>query len=135
MINQTRVRNERLNGVYNTEGFNVIMQNELINKLEKKEKFHLLVSWEGCSYCKIFRYDAVKSLEDYDYELYYLDSRTIYNYALLHQYDNNFDETYIPTPTVFYIEDGKVKNTSIGAVFYLDYLHFLRENGVKKNNI
>ena len=128
--NKLMVAEARQNEEYDITRFTEITEYELKDKLDNKDDFYVLMARSNCYYCKIFRRDVVKSLDEYNYQIYYLDSRKIENEEMILNIDGN-QLNSIVTPVIFHINDGKITSMQVGAMFYLEYINYFRSEGFK----
>ena len=117
---------------YDTSMFKKITTAEMIEKFNNGEEAFVLTARGSCSYCQRFRPIAAKSVEDYNYTLYYLDTTTVTSedYANVTAIEG-FSE-FGSTPNVFYFKNKKVVDVQQGYTDADTYGAFLEKNGVKK---
>ena len=89
-----------------------ISYNELIEKINNKESFPLLIKQDSCSHCKSFEPKFKNVATSYEIPSYYINLTNLENEDY-----NNLKELieFEGTPTVFFIKNGNVmKNTIQG---------------------
>lgn len=100
---------------------------ELLEKLEKKETFIMLVSQEGCSHCEEFKPILNRVLKENNKNAYEIEWKEIRNKEELnHLFNIN------GTPTTIFINDGVEKTTInrlVGSTTYSDLKNKLKERG------
>lgn len=77
--------------------------NELMNKIEQKEDFILMIGSSQCSHCSAFKKTLEKVIENYQIKIYYIN---IYN--LTDEEDKELSKHFYfsGTPTTVFVENG-----------------------------
>lgn len=99
----------------------------------KQKGYHLMfIGSEGCGYCTQFKESINESLEDYNYNVYYLsiDGLSEDDMTKLYATDSYFTEEEWGTPLTFLYKDGKVVDVLSGYVDANELVKFLKENKV-----
>ena len=120
---------------------------DMLEDSDKKVRF-VFTGRSNCPYCLKFLPSLQKSVEEYDYELNYLDMITVYDTKAstyskeddekleeIRDMDSHFSDqnTYLgSTPMVYVVQNGKVIDVHAGYTEYEDYASFLEEHDVKK---
>lgn len=96
-----------------------ITYQQLVSKMDKKEKFVLYVKKEGCSACEEFNPTFLSVLREYKLKIY-----SIYTDKLSDEDSESFYDLVdvSGTPTVLFIEDGKETMNKIEGVRTKDYI-------------
>lgn len=96
-----------------------ITYQQLVSKMDKKEKFALYVKKEGCSACEEFSPTFLSVLREYKLKVY-----SIYTDKLSDEDSESFYDLVdvSGTPTVLFIEDGKETMNKIEGVRTKDYI-------------
>ena len=96
-----------------------ITYEQLVSKMDKKEKFVLYVKKDGCSACEEFNPKFLSVLRKYNLKVY-----SLYTDKLDKKNENSFDELVdvTGTPTVLFIEDGKETMNKIEGLRTEDYI-------------
>ncbi len=117
---------------YDISMFKKITASEMVEKFNKGEEAFVLTARGSCGYCQQFRPVAAKSVETYNYTLYYLDTTSVTqeDYEKITALDG-FSE-FGSTPNVFYFKNKAVVDIQQGAADITTYGQFLEKNGVKK---
>lgn len=96
-----------------------ITYEQLVSKMDKKEKFVLYVKKDGCSACEEFNPKFLSVLRKYNLKVY-----SLYTDKLDKKNENSFYELVdvTGTPTVLFIEDGKETMNKIEGLRTEDYI-------------
>ncbi len=96
-----------------------ITYEQLVSKMDKKEKFVLYVKKDGCSACEEFNPKFLSVLRKYNLKVY-----SLYTDKLDKKNENSFYELVdvTGTPTVLFIEDGKETMNKIEGSRTEDYI-------------
>lgn len=96
-----------------------ITYEQLVSKMDKKEKFVLYVKKDGCSACEEFNPKFLSILRKYNLKVY-----SLYTDKLDKKNENSFYELVdvTGTPTVLFIEDGKQTMNKIEGSRTEDYI-------------
>lgn len=96
-----------------------ITYEQLVSKMDKKEKFVLYVKKDGCSACEEFNPKFLSVLRKYNLKVY-----SLYTDKLDEKNENSFYELVdvTGTPTVLFIEDGKETMNKIEGSRTEDYI-------------
>ena len=96
-----------------------ITYEQLVSKMDKKEKFVLYVKKDGCSACEEFNPKFLSILRKYNLKVY-----SLYTDKLDKKNENSFYELVdvTGTPTVLFIEDGKETMNKIEGSRTEDYI-------------
>lgn len=108
-----------------------ITGNELLEKLENKDTFILLVSQEGCSHCEEYKPILNRVLVEYNINAYELDLTKLREDKDLYNKVTAIFNTQ-GTPTTIFINDGEEKtviNRLIGSTTYNSLIEKLKERG------
>ena len=135
---------------YDVSMFNKISFDDFKDMLEdgdKKVRF-VFTGRSNCTFFLRFLPSLQKSVEEYDYQLDYLDMITVYDTQAstyskeddetleeIRDMDSHFTDqnTYLgSTPMVYVVQNGKVIDVHAGYTEYEDYASFLEEHDVKK---
>ena len=101
----------------------------------KDDKTHVVFTGRStCGYCVAFLPHAQKSVEEYDYTLYYLDVDTITKSDVEDaiELDSTLEDTFSNTPMVYVISDGEVVDVNEGYTDYDVFAEFLEDNDIDK---
>ena len=104
-----------------------IIGSDLVEKLNQKETFILLVSQDGCSHCEEYKPILNRVLEENNKTAYEIEWKEIRNHDKL---KNLFNIN--GTPTTIFINDGIEKTTInrlVGSTTYNDLKNKLKERG------
>lgn len=100
---------------------------ELLEKLDNKETFIMLISQDGCSHCEEFKPILNRVLKENNKNAYEISWKEIRNNEELnHAFNIN------GTPTTIFINDGIEKTTInrlVGSTTYSDLKNKLKERG------
>ncbi len=102
-------------------------------KIIKEKGYHFMfIGSEQCGYCQQFKTSIEESLEDYDYNIYYLDISTLSEteYNDLVATDSYMSENEWGTPLNLLYKDGKRIAELNGYVATDELVKFLKENKV-----
>lgn len=102
-------------------------------KIIKKDGYHFMfIGSESCGYCTQFKESINESLEDYDYNVYYLDIGTLSedDFDKLYDTDSYFSENEWGTPLNFLYKDGKRIGEINGYVETSELVKFLKNKKV-----
>lgn len=135
---------------YDVSMFNKISFDDFKNMFEdgdSKVRF-VFTGRSNCSFCISFLPSLQKSVEEYDYELDYLDMITVYSTQAstyskeddktleeIRAMDSHFSDENTAlgaTPMVYVVQNGKVIDVHAGYTEYEDYASFLEEHNIKK---
>ena len=96
-----------------------ITYEQLVSKMDKKEKFVLYVKKDGCSACEEFNPKFLSVLRKYNLKVY-----SLYTDKLDKKNENSFYELVdvTGTPTVLFIDDGKETMNKIEGLRTEDYI-------------
>ena len=96
-----------------------ITYEQLVSKMDKKEKFVLYVKKDGCSACEEFNPKFLSVLRKYNLKVY-----SLYTDKLDENDESSFYELVdvTGTPTVLFIEDGKETMNKIEGSRTEDYI-------------
>ena len=81
-----------------------ITYQELVEKIESKEKFVLFIGKQDCSHCQKYKSTINKVVEEYDVEIFHIDISKITTEELAYI---NSRFPFTGTPTTIVIENGK----------------------------
>ncbi len=104
-----------------------IIGSDLVEKLNQKETFILLVSQDGCSHCEEYKPILNRVLEENNKTAYEIEWKEIRNHDKL---KNLFNIN--GTPTTIFINEGIEKTTInrlVGSTTYNDLKNKLKERG------
>lgn len=135
---------------YDVSMFNKISFDDFKDMLEngdKKVRF-VFTGRSNCSFCLKFLPSLQKSVEEYDYELDYLDMISVYSPQAstyseeddktleeIREMDSHFTDENTAlgaTPMVYVVQNGKVIDVHAGYTEYEDYASFLEEHDINK---
>lgn len=134
--NNNQNNNKSNNKKYDTSMFENISTEEFFKILNAKDNIirYVYTGRPSCSYCVQFIPVLQQSINNYNYALYSLDVTYItendYNYVI--EYDIVLENTFMTTPMVYAIKNGKVVNVNKGYTDYQTYSKFLENTGVKR---
>lgn len=121
---------------YDVSMFTEITAEEFIKMFKEKDgkRRYIYTGTSSCSYCIAFLPSLQKSVEEYDYTLYYLDVAKVTQEELteiqgLHE---KFEEFFGYTPMVFVTKNAEVRGVNEGYVEYETYAKFLEDNKASK---
>lgn len=119
---------------YDTSTFKEISADEFIDMIKEDSKAFVYTGRPTCSYCTLMIGNLIKSVEDYDYTLYYLDTGEIDNDDIekIAKLDEILEKDFPATPMVYLVGDGKVYDVNEGYTDYATYTKFLEDNDVEK---
>ena len=120
---------------YDTSMFEEIDIDEFIELFNNKKKYYFVYTGRPtCSYCQKMIGNYQKSVDEYDYELYYYDTQDVTSEIInkVKDLDETFEEDFPATPMVYLVGKGEVKDVSEGYTEYDTYVKFLEDNGVEK---
>ena len=134
--NNSNNSNNNTNTNYDTSMFKEITMSDFIRIFNNPddEIRYVYTGRPTCSYCVQFIPILNNSLKVYNYSLYYLDVTyvTESQYKEVIKYDQDLADSFMSTPMVYKIRNGKVINYSAGYKDYADYFKYLENNGIKK---
>ena len=107
---------------------------EYLDIIEEDGYHFMFIGSDTCSYCTEFKTSINESLEDYDYNVYYLnlDNLTTEEMNTLYATDDYFTENEWGTPLSFLYHDGERVTELSGYVDTETLVSFLKENKVIK---
>ena len=120
---------------YDTSMFEEIDIDEFIELFNNKKKYYFVYTGRPtCSYCQKMIGNYQKSVDEYDYELYYYDTQDVTSEIInkVKDLDETFEEDFPATPMVYLVGKGEVKDVNEGYTEYDTYVKFLEDNGVEK---
>lgn len=120
---------------YDTSTFKEISADEFIDMIKEEDsKAFVYTGRPTCSYCTLMIGNLIKSVEDYDYTLYYLDTDNLDNDSAekITELDEILEKDFPATPMVYLVGDGKVYDVNEGYTDYATYTKFLEDNDVEK---
>lgn len=119
---------------YDVSMFESITMDDFKDMFEDDEKYFVFVGRSTCGYCVAFLPYLQKSVEDYDYTLYYLNAQNLTSSDVSDavELDSSLKDTFSSTPMVYVIEDGEVVDVNKGYTDYDVLANFLEDNGVKE---
>lgn len=107
-------------GKYQIDFLEELSLNQVIEKINHKEKFLVLSSRQSCETCKIYLPDLKETLEMYNIKAYYinkdnvtLESTEYKEFLMLHE-DIKLHFSY--TPFLMYFKDGNFTESIVGRV-------------------
>ena len=113
--------------------------NKKFSKVEYKDededsKAFVYTGRPTCSYCTLMIGNLIKSVEDYDYTLYYLNTDNLDSDSTgkITELDEILEKDFPATPMVYLVGDGKVYDVNEGYTDYATYTKFLEDNDVEK---
>ena len=96
-------------GVFESRYLKKIKYDEVINKINNKESFVLLLSQTSCDHCKAFKPRLAKVAKEYELVVYYLETdlldKETYNDLKKHF-------SFTGTPTTVFVKDGEEKTAA-----------------------
>ena len=116
---------------YSTFWYEEISADEVEDLFNSSEPRVLWFGSQRCLYCANFAEVLDDSYFDYDYDIYYIDIDDLTNSdrATLTTFDSRLNVN--STPTIFVLQNGKIKDIHTGAMDQDEYYEFLDKNGVK----
>ena len=139
LSDDTNVKNDDSEEVTETSDYDISMFKSItmddFKKMFKKDKTYVVFTGRStCGYCVAFLPHAQKSVEEYDYTLYYLDVDTITRSDVEDaiELDSSLEDTFSNTPMVYIIEDGEVVDVNEGYTDYEVFADFLEDNGIDR---
>lgn len=121
---------------YDVSMFKEITAEEFIKMFKEKDgkRYYVYTGTSSCSYCIAFLPSLQKSVEEYDYTLYYLDVAKVTQDEVteIQELDDKFAEFFGYTPMVFVTKNAEVRDVNEGYVEYETYAKFLEDNKVSK---
>jgi len=121
---------------YDVSMFKEITAKEFIKMFKEKDgkRHYIYTGTSSCSYCIAFLPSLQKSVEEYDYTLYYLDVASVTQEEMeeIQGLDDKFKEFFGYTPMVFVTKNAVVRDVNEGYVEYETYAKFLEDNKVSK---
>ena len=124
---------------YDTSMFARVTEDDFIALFEeekfKDDKVYFVFSGrKTCSYSYMFLPHLQKSIQEYDYTLYYLDIDRVSKYDEISSLDEELAENISYTPMVYAVKNGKVIDVNAGYTEYSTLVQFLKINGVERKN-
>lgn len=121
---------------YDLSMFSIINVDEfcdLFSRVDHKTYF-VFFGQKLCGHCQNFLPIVNQSLEEYDYNMYYLDGSNLssQDFVKLMKLDDLIRENISYTPKVFVFRDGQALDVNDGDLEYATYCDFLIKNGVQK---
>jgi thioredoxin-related protein len=126
---------EQTDSEYDTSMFTEITYEEFVKMIQDKNKTYFVYTGRPtCSYCRMMIGNYQKSVEEYNYTLYYFDTDYVTSDMVntIQSYDEVFQEDFPATPMVYKVGNYGVEAVAEGYTEYDTYASFLEENGVKK---
>ncbi len=121
---------------YDLSMFSVINVDEFCDLFSQRDHktYFVLFGQKLCGHCQNFIPIVQQSLEEYDYNMYYLDGSNLSSkdFVKLMQLDDLIRENIGYTPKVFVVRDGQARDVNDGDLEYATYCDFLIKNGVQK---
>ncbi len=120
---------------YDTSSFKEISAEEFIDMIKDEDsKAFVYTGRPTCSYCTLMIGNLIKSVEDYDYTLYYLNTDNLDSDSTgkITELDEILEKDFPATPMVYLVGDGKVYDVNEGYTDYATYTKFLEDNDVEK---
>lgn len=121
---------------YDVSMFTEISAKDFIKMFKEKDgkRHYIYTGTSSCSYCIAFLPSLQKSVEEYDYTLYYLDVAKVTQEEMeeIQGLDEKFKEFFGYTPMVFVTKNAVVRDVNEGYVEYETYAKFLEDNKVSK---
>lgn len=111
-------------------GYTEVSYNELLQKLENKDTFALVLGSATCSACANYEVTMKKVIKDNDIEIFYLDLHALSDDDYASAYSKFVFQS---TPTTIFIKDGKETTTYdriIGSAGYNDVVKELKRHGM-----
>ncbi len=120
---------------YDVSMFKEIDKDEFIDMVkDKKKKYFVYTGRSTCGYCRQMLPNLQKSVNEYDYTLYYFDTENVTQDDVddIKKLDEVFETDFPATPMVYYVGNGKVNDVNEGYTEYDTYASFLESNDVDK---
>ena len=120
---------------YDTSMFTEIDAEKFVDLINNKKEYYFVYTGRpSCSYCQMMIGNYQKSVEEYDYELYYFDTENVTSETIeeIHKLDEVFERDFPSTPMVYLVGKGEVKDVNEGYTEYSTYTSFLEDNGVDR---
>lgn len=119
---------------YDISMFKAITMDDFKEMFKEDKTYVVFTGRSTCGYCVAFLPHAQKSVEKYDYTLYYLDVDTITKDDVEDaiELDSSLEDTFSNTPMVYVIDNGEVVDVNEGYTDYDVFAGFLEDNGIDK---
>ena len=121
---------------YDTSKFDNLTVNELISRIEKKEKVLVFVGRSTCGWCVQFLPIVKQAQDDYNFKTVYIDltKMTEEDRDNLVKKDKTgfIEEKLGATPMILIFENGTLKKGQSGYSDYNTFAEFLEANGYEK---
>ncbi len=130
----TEATEEETSDEYDVSMFTEIDADKLVDLYNSKKLSVIYFGRPTCGFCVQFLPSLQKSVEEYDYELYYVDIDKVSDDDVekITKLDDFFEEKYGETPTVVFVKNKKIVDNQVGAADYDTYADMLEDNGIDK---
>ncbi len=124
---------------YDISLFTEVSGDDMLDILERDDDttYFIAVGRSGCPFSQQFLPHMQRSVNEYDYTLYYLDTDkleedTATKITEKSEVFSDENSVFGATPIVYVIRNGKVEDVHAGYSEYDEYAKFLEDNDVKK---